>query len=160
ERYRRDAEQFRAEVSKLSTADLEAVMAQAEHSGGTGLQSYLNSIANVQNFKYSRLFAIGLLTAIETIDESIVAEQETLKPWVQKLSELLHLPNEKMEKDLEIYRSNLEKFRQAQVVMEDVLKADRKKREERQAAAQEASDTPSDDVVGSESAPDGGEATP
>ncbi|NET11118.1 MAG: hypothetical protein F6K16_41830 [Symploca sp. SIO2B6] len=113
-----------------------------------------------REFKYSRLFAIGLLTAIETIDESIVAEQETLKPWVQKLSELLHLPNEKMEKDLEIYRSNLEKFRQAQVVMEDVLKADRKKREERQAAAQEASDTPSDDVVGSESAPDGGEATP
>ncbi|NEQ28206.1 MAG: photosystem II biogenesis protein Psp29, partial [Microcoleus sp. SIO2G3] len=54
------------------------------------------------------------------------------------------LPAEKMQKDLELYRSNLEKITQAQIVMQDILKADRKKKEERAKAKDAVATPPSD----------------
>ncbi|MGE5656123.1 MAG: photosystem II biogenesis protein Psp29, partial [Actinomycetota bacterium] len=42
---------------------------------------------------------------------------------------------EKVTKDLDLYRSNLEKMAQVRIVMEDALQAERKKREQRGAKA-------------------------
>ncbi len=58
------------------------------------------------------------------------------------MAEVLNLPKEKVGKDVELYRSNLEKLRQAQEVLADVLKADRKKQQEREDALNQ--DTESD----------------
>lgn len=136
--YRQDAEALVQTVSQLSKDDLGQVLDQAEESPGTGLQESLNAIAHKSDFKYSRLFAIGLLTVLETIDEAIITDDTQRGDSIQKLCELLKLPKEKVEKDLDIYRGNLEKLQQAQEVLEDVLKADRKKREDREAATPEA----------------------
>ena len=92
----------------------------------------MNAIAHNSDLKYSRLFAIGLLTVLEMIDEAIITDDAQRGDVIQKLCELLKLPKEKVDKDLEIYRGNLEKLQQAQEVLDDVLKADRKKREERE----------------------------
>jgi hypothetical protein len=56
----------------------------------------------------------------------------------------LHISSDKLQKDLELYRSNLEKLSQAQEVMKDILAADRKKREERANAANQT-ETATDD---------------
>lgn len=55
---------------------------------------------------------------------------------------MLALPADKVDKDLELYRSNLDKMAQAQEVMKDILAAERKKREQRaQAKAESATAT-------------------
>ncbi len=48
----------------------------------------------------------------------------------------LNLPAEKMQKDLDLYRSNLEKMNQVLAVLEDALLAERKRREKEEAEAQ------------------------
>jgi hypothetical protein len=60
----------------------------------------------------------------------------------------LHVSEDKLNKDLELYRSNLEKIEQALITMADMLSAERKKRQQRlqaQAAAV-ASSNPIDDA--------------
>jgi hypothetical protein len=65
------------------------------------------------------------------------------------------LSEDKLQKDLDLYRSNLEKMTQARIVMEDTLKAERKKREDREKAKTvSSSENPSD------SAETRGEAAP
>ena len=61
----------------------------------------------------------------------------------------MHLPEDKVQNDLELYRSNLEKMAQAQAAIQDMLDADRKQREQRAQAKNEAtipSDAPRDEA--------------
>ena len=142
--YRHDAETLLQSISQLSKEDVGLIIDQADTSqegGGTDLSSQLGAIAHASSFKYSRLFAIGWLTVLETIDEAIVKDDAQLDASIQKLCELLKLSKEKIDKDLEIYRGNLEKLQQAQDVLEDVLKADRKKREERAQSMSDADES-------------------
>jgi len=53
----------------------------------------------------------------------------------------LHLPEDKVSKDLDLYRSNLEKMVQARIVLQDVIQAERKKREKRDTTKVTASPT-------------------
>jgi exonuclease VII small subunit len=55
----------------------------------------------------------------------------------------VNLSADKFQKDLELYRSNLEKMAQARAVLDDIVQADRKKRE--QQAESEATPPASDD---------------
>jgi citrate synthase len=64
---------------------------------------------------------------------------------LQRIGDTLHLPQEKLQKDLELYRSNLEKMAQAQIVLEDAIKADRKKREQREQEKKNKATTPPSD---------------
>ena len=52
----------------------------------------------------------------------------------------MHLPTEKVQKDLDTYRSNLDKLVQMEAVMSDLAEAERKKREKR--AQEKAAATP------------------
>jgi photosystem II biogenesis protein Psp29 len=141
QRYRHDADQILSEVRSLSASDF---LAQLKHlsSGQTdGLGGYLYTIAENPQFKYSRLFAIGLYTLLETMDADLVKDEKRLDEALDALCEAMHLSKDKLQKDLELYRSNLDKMIQAQIVLEDILKADRKKKEER-AKAKDAIATP------------------
>lgn len=92
----------------------------------------IKAIATNDNFKYSRPFAIGIYTLLEESDSNIVQDQEKRDGIVDTLSETLGLPQEKMKKDLELYRGNLEKMQQLLKVIEDVLEASRKQRAKRE----------------------------
>ena len=52
---------------------------------------------------------------------------------MQKLAQSLKLPEDKLLKDLDLYRSNIEKVAQARLMMEEMTQAERKKREQRTA---------------------------
>jgi len=92
----------------------------------------IKAIAANDNFKYNRPFAIGLYTLLEECDAELVKDQDKLNQVLDTIALNLGLPGEKMKKDLELYRSNLEKMDQLLKVIEDVLEASRKQREKRE----------------------------
>jgi hypothetical protein len=101
-------------------------------------------VANREGFKYSRAFGIGLYTLLEAVaGDDLLSNKDSLADLIKTLAGKLNLSSDKLTKDLELYRSNLEKFAQAQEVMKDMLAAERKKREERQQSAPVNSDTSS-----------------
>ena len=68
------------------------------------------------------------------MNPDLVKDEKQRNDALEALGAGLSLSADKMQKDLELYRSNLEKLGQARQVMEDILAADRKKKEERQRA--------------------------
>jgi exonuclease VII small subunit len=78
------------------------------------------------------------------MNPELVKDEAKRNEAIQTLASGLKLSDEKMQKDLELYRSNLEKLSQARQVMEDILKADRKKKEERAKAKDLAATPPQD----------------
>jgi len=145
-RYRHDAERLQAIAKRLSSQELISWLDQSlPITDAYDLQEAVRAIANNPQFKYSRLFAIGIYTLLELSDPGQVKDESQRLEALKKACAALKLPEEKFQKDLELYRSNLEKMAQARIVMEDALKADRKKREEREKAkAASSTATPSD----------------
>jgi len=137
DQYRGDAAAMKAAVASMSLEDFKAQFDQlidAPRNGG--LKGTLSQVANQERFKYSRAFGIGLYTLLEAVaTEEVLGNKDSLADLIKTLGEGLNLSTDKLTKDLELYRSNLEKFAQAQEVMKDMLAAERKKREERQQAA-------------------------
>ncbi len=146
--FRSDAERVAASVSSLSIDEVVSQSKQLDAAASDGIFGHFKAISENPNFKYSRLSAIGLYTVLETIDPEIATQGDFRTRSIEAISEALHLPSDKISKDLELYRSNLEKITQAQIVLDDVLKADRKKREQREQdrkAAKEPITAPPDD---------------
>lgn len=139
--YRQSAEQVKGDAANFSVpALMERVTAEGSDDGSV-LVSTLRGIKTSETFKYSRLFAIGLYTLLETMDGELVKSSDRCNTVLEELSQALNLAGSKLQKDLEIYRSNLDKIAQAKSVMEDILKADRKKREERASQKDDAVST-------------------
>jgi photosystem II biogenesis protein Psp29 len=140
ERYQQDAAALRSEAESLSLDDFLARLNQLPNYS-EGLFGQLRSIAENSSFKYSRLFAIGVYTLLEIMAPDLVKDEAKRNNALQAVADALHVPFDKLQKDLELYRSNLEKMVQAQQVMADILQADRKKKEER-AKAKDTMTTP------------------
>lgn len=144
QQYRQDAEALKADLANLSLNALNSQLSNAKASGDGNLQSKLHMVANQASAKYTRLMAVGLYTLFETVDVAALDDKDKREEMLRVAAEMLALPAEKVEKDLELYRSNLDKMAQAQEVMKDILEAERKKREQRaQAKAETSSDTAS-----------------
>jgi photosystem II biogenesis protein Psp29 len=141
QKYRQDAEQLRSEAITLSVDDFLSRVKQLNTENAGGLFGYLRSIAEQPAFKYSRLFAIGLYTLLEIMSPDVVKDETKRNNALTTLADALNISFDKIQKDLELYRSNLDKLAQAQQVMSDILEADRKKKAER-AQAKDAIVTP------------------
>ncbi len=135
---RRDAEGLLA-LTQDQGADVLALLSQLSlsHDRLTDLHHLLQGIADNPKFRYSRLFAIGLFTLLGAVAPEQMADDSQRKALIAQVGNALHLNDGKLEKDLDLYRSNQEKVAQAQQVMADMLQAERKKREQRAAASQE-----------------------
>jgi photosystem II biogenesis protein Psp29 len=132
QRYRQDAERLQSLAKSLPANDLIAWLSQTTPSVmDADLQAQLQAIANNPNFKYSRLLAVGIFTLLELSDPELVKDEKRRNEALKTIAAGLKLSDEKLNKDLELYRSNLDKIAQALIVMADVLSADRKKREQR-----------------------------
>jgi photosystem II biogenesis protein Psp29 len=131
QKYRHDAEQLRSEAASLTVDSFLSQVKQLDGASSGLLFDTLRSVSSREKFKYSRLFAIGLYTLLELLDPSLVKDESRRNQALKTLSDVLKFSDDKVQKDLELYRSNLDKITQAQIVLEDILKADRKKKEER-----------------------------
>lgn len=99
--------------------------------GAENLVDILKSINDNSNFKYSRPFAIGLYTLLEEADAKVLEDNDKREEIFTNIAQALPLPEDKMKKDLDLYRSNLEKMDQVLKAIEDALQASRKQREKR-----------------------------
>jgi photosystem II biogenesis protein Psp29 len=139
EQYRNDARQILDSVEGMSLEDLKRILSDLEGAPSDGLAGNLKAIAQREHFKYSRAFGIGLYTLLQKIDPELTKNREKLLEFMKELAEPLSISFDKLQKDIELYSSNIDKMAQAKIVMAEMLEADRKKREERaQAQAEEA----------------------
>ncbi len=133
QKYKQDAERLGAIAKSLPLKELIAWLKQETHlDGTTDLQEPIQALAANPNFKYSRLFAIGVFTLLELTDPELVKDEKQRVEALKQISEALHVPEDKLNKDLELYRANLEKMEQALITLADILSADRKKRQQRE----------------------------
>jgi photosystem II biogenesis protein Psp29 len=128
--YRQDASRLQALAASLPAKDLIASLSQASPlNQDADLQKQLEAVAANSNFKYSRLFGVGLFALLVQSDPELVKNNEQRAEALKAISNGLHISEDKLIKDLELYSSNLEKLAQALIVMADILTADRKKRD-------------------------------
>ena len=140
--YRQDASQV-LQLAKESS--VKSLLGKAEIDGNTNsLLTTLKQCTDKNNFKYSRLFAIGLYTILAEADASLLEEAKQRNETLKDLSSLLNLPSEKFQKDLDLYLSNLEKMKQLLVALEESLAADRKKRDKSSSTETTATETEQD----------------
>lgn len=131
QQYRQDAAQLEKLATDKSANELiEWVTQAASRESSDELQVKLRAIATNTQFKYSRLFAIGLFTLLELADPELVKDEQQRTEALQQFCTTLDLPEAKVQKDLELYRSNLEKVAQARILMDDLLEVERKKRQQ------------------------------
>lgn len=139
EQYRNDAQQMLSTVEGMSLDDLKHLLSNLESAPHEGLAATLKEVAGRDRFKYSRAFGIGLYTLVARVAPDLVKDKEQLMAFMQEAAEALSISFDKLQKDIELYRSNIDKMAQAKALMAEVLEAERKKREER-AQAQEEKD--------------------
>ncbi|NJK29896.1 MAG: photosystem II biogenesis protein Psp29 [Acaryochloris sp. RU_4_1] len=132
---RKDSQRLQELAQSKSAQEMLAWITQAAASGGDELQWQLRNISQNPKFKYSRLFAIGLFTLLELSEGNITQDEASLAEFLPNICTVLNLSESKVQKDLEIYRGNLDKIVQVRQAMEDILESQRKRRE---AAADEA----------------------
>ncbi|MFN3679449.1 photosystem II biogenesis protein Psp29 [Thermosynechococcus sp.] len=87
--------------------------------------------------KYSRLHAVGLYAFLQELAGDLTTN---LNETLDQLAPVIKLPIEKVKRDLELYRSNLDKMNQARSLMKELVEQERKRR------AQEASPPPAVDA--------------
>jgi photosystem II biogenesis protein Psp29 len=141
QKYQNDARQMEDLAKNTSSEEIaKALKAGSAIANPAGFQVDLGSIANNSQFKYSRLFAIGLFSLLELSGAEALKDPKQQEELFKEIALGLKLPGDKLQKDLELYRSNLDKMTQ---VLADTLEADRKKREQRaQDPAPAAAETP------------------
>lgn len=137
EQYRKDADWVKSATKGLDLEGLKQQFEQLADVGEGEWRGLLKRLAQQERFKYSRPFAIGLYTLIEDIDSDILKDNDRRSELFDDLCLKLSFSSEKLKKDVELYRSNLDKMAQAQAVMKDILAAERKKKAERSRADQE-----------------------
>jgi photosystem II biogenesis protein Psp29 len=139
QQYRIDAAGVQEFARSMQEQDIVNWLAHPTNEGmGSQLASTLGSIASNPKFKYSRLFGIGLFTILEQAAPDLLKDEKKREAAILQIGEALHLPTDKVQKDLDTYRSNLDKLVQMEAVMADLAEAERKKREKREQAKVEA----------------------
>ncbi|MEC4893499.1 MAG: photosystem II biogenesis protein Psp29 [Oscillatoria sp. PMC 1051.18] len=132
QQYRQDAERLLAFAKSRSGKELVSWLVSPTPVEGAGdLMETVQEISADPKYKYSRLFAIGLYTLLQEADPELVKEEKQRDRLLQEVGDALNLPQEKLLKDLELYRGNLEKMTQGLSAIEDALRDARKKREQR-----------------------------
>jgi photosystem II biogenesis protein Psp29 len=84
------------------------------------------------NFHYSRLMAVGLLSLLEQAQGADGMDAAALRSFAHDLGAAMGLLRDRLDKDLSLYASNLEKMAQAVELMEETVAAERRKRERQQ----------------------------
>jgi photosystem II biogenesis protein Psp29 len=135
--YRQNAQDILASSQAIAVSELmnKVTNLTPESAGDNYFLQTLVSIQQNSNFKYSRLFAIGLYTILNTVDPDALKEEEKRNQVLAQLSGALNLSSEKLQKDLELYRNNLDKADQLLKVLDEAMEAERKKREKKAQAA-------------------------
>jgi photosystem II biogenesis protein Psp29 len=143
QQYHQSGDRLRTQADGLDADQFLSHVRDLEQTSGEGFWAALKQASSAERFKYSRLFAIGLYSFLEIIDSELVNDDDRRNQTLKAICDSIGIASDKAQKDLDLYRSNLEKMSQAQIVMADMIAADRKKREDREQAKQTPETPPS-----------------
>ena len=133
DRIRQDA----ATLSDLATQSPEAVKSLLTTlDSGINLEplyGQLQTISKIENFKYSRLLGVGLYALLEISDPDTIADNAKREEIVKLVGETLKFGSDRLLKDIDLYRSNLDKIEQGRQMIADMVEAERKKRAQKEA---------------------------
>ncbi|WP_126386981.1 photosystem II biogenesis protein Psp29 [Pseudanabaena sp. ABRG5-3] len=99
------------------------------------LSGQLHTIANKANFKYSRLLGVGLYALLEIVDPEAIADNAKREETLKLVGDILKFGSDRLLKDIDLYRSNLDKIEQARQMIADMVEAERKKRSQKETAS-------------------------
>lgn len=103
---------------------------EAEDMGG--LKRILERMKDSQQYAYSRILLLGLYTAYENLATALYPDlEQRTQVFFETVSQPLGFPEERVRKDLELYRNSLDKMQQARAVVEEMVKAARRQQERR-----------------------------
>ncbi|CAK6687883.1 hypothetical protein WH5701_13350 [Synechococcus sp. WH 5701] len=145
-----DAQQIRAQhaaavkaVGEHSLDEVKQWLAQRGQGAPEPIAGVLAGIDRA-DFHYSRLFAVGLLSLLQHARGAEAVEPQALRQAAHEIGESMGLMKERVDKDLTLYASTLEKMAQAVELMEETLAAERRRRERQ---ARESKVTPDSSTV-------------
>lgn len=124
-------------IQAMGHHSVEAVNQWIEQRGVGAPDPVAQALAAIQrpDFHYSRLMAVGLMALLEQAQGADAMDPEALRSSAHDLAASMGLLRERVDKDLKLYASNLEKMAQAVELMEETVAAEKRKRERRVATA-------------------------
>jgi photosystem II biogenesis protein Psp29 len=152
-----DADQLRQQrdsaMAAMGSHSVEQVKQWIEQEGSGAPEPLAAALADIRrpDFHYSRLMAVGLLSLLEQAQGADALDASALRSYAHDLGGAMGLLRERLDKDLSLYATNLEKMAQAVELMAETVAAERRKRERQQ---QEATAAPTE--IAAEAAPSAG----
>ena len=132
-------------MAAMGSHSVEEVKQWIEQEGAGAPEPVAAALAGIRrtDFHYSRLMAVGLLSLLEQAQGADAMDPATLRSYAHDLGAAMGLLRERLDKDLNLYASNLEKMAQAVELMEETVAAERRRRE-RQSAGEASGSTEGD----------------
>ena len=152
-----DADQLRHQrdsaMAAMGSHSVEQVKQWIEQEGSGAPEPLAAALAGIRrtDFHYSRLMAVGLLSLLEQAQGAVALDAAALRSYAHDLGGAMGLLRERLDKDLSLYATNLEKMAQAVELMAETVASERRKRERQQ---QEATEAPTE--IAAEAAPSAG----
>ncbi|MDX2256640.1 MAG: photosystem II biogenesis protein Psp29 [Pseudanabaenaceae cyanobacterium bins.39] len=144
DRIRQDADAM-LEIAKKSPDEVKALLTALEFNANLEpLSSQFREIAAKENFKYSRLFGVGLYAMLEVCCPEAIADHSQREDLIKLVGEKLNFGSDRLLKDIDLYRSNLDKIEQARQMIADMVEAERKKRSQKAAVTIQESEQPAE----------------
>jgi photosystem II biogenesis protein Psp29 len=118
------------EIAMRSPGELKNLLTTLETTADLDpLMGLVRAIAANPKFKYSRIFGVGLFTLLEMAEPQSITDNDKRQALIDQVGNTLNIGAERLSKDLDLYRSNLEKLEQGRQMMADLAEAERKKRD-------------------------------
>ena len=139
-----DADQLRQQrdsaMAAMGSHSVEQVKQWIEQEGSGAPEPLAAALAGIRrpDFHYSRLMAVGLLSLLEQAQGADALVASALRSYAHDLGGAMGLLRERLDKDLSLYATNLEKMAQAVELMAETVASERRKRERQQQEATEA----------------------
>jgi photosystem II biogenesis protein Psp29 len=127
---RLQASRLRDMIGQATEEQLKGWLEQRGEGAPEPLQAVLRD-AGRPDFHYSRLHAVGLMAMLQDLTGGDDQDPEALRSRAREVGLQLGLQQDKLDKDMGLYVSNLEKMAQAVELMEETVAAERRKRERR-----------------------------
>jgi photosystem II biogenesis protein Psp29 len=133
-----DATALRAQkeeaMAAMGAVGVEQVKQWVESQGEGAPDPLASALAEIRrpDYHYSRLMAVGLLSLLEQARGADAMDPQELRRYAHELGEAMGLMKDRLDKDLTLYATNLEKMAQAVELMEETVAADRRRRERRE----------------------------
>ena len=131
---RTKAEEARKSVGVHSVEEVKGWLSNKGEGAPALLSSLLQAVQR-PDFHYSRLVAVGLLSLLQSAQGAEAMDPQALRSAAHEVGEAMGLIKERVDKDLSLYASNIEKMSQAVELMEETLAAERRRRERAESSA-------------------------